>query len=103
MAAAAETRTARQHPADDSATIEDMTADSNVEEFAEGSKINAGKNQQDGRKMFFGGLSWDTRRKELTEYLPRFGEVVDCTIKKLRSPEDREDLESCLSKTLLSC
>lgn len=47
-AAAAATRTARQHPpADSSATMEDMNEYSNIEEFAEGSKINASKNQQD--------------------------------------------------------
>lgn len=46
--ATATTRTARQHPtADNSATMEDMNEYSNIEEFAEGSKINASKNQQD--------------------------------------------------------
>ncbi|CAD7691846.1 unnamed protein product [Nyctereutes procyonoides] len=67
-------RTARQHPpADNSATVEDMNEDSNIEEFAEGSKSksNASKNQQDDGKI----------KKDLTEYLSRFGEVVDCTIK----------------------
>ena len=47
-AAAAATRSARQHlPADHSAAMEDMNEYSNIEEFAEGSKINASKNQQD--------------------------------------------------------
>lgn len=47
-ASAAATRTARPlAPADGSATMEDMNEYSNIEEFAEGSKINASKNQQD--------------------------------------------------------
>uniref|UniRef100_A0A8W4FB47 CARG-binding factor N-terminal domain-containing protein n=2 Tax=Sus scrofa TaxID=9823 RepID=A0A8W4FB47_PIG len=47
-AAAAATRTARPHPpADNPAAVEDMNEYSNIEEFAEGSKINASKNQQD--------------------------------------------------------
>lgn len=50
-AAAAGTRTARPHPAAaaaaGSATMEDVNEYSNLEEFAEGSKINASKNQQD--------------------------------------------------------
>ena len=49
--------------------------------FAEGSKINTSRDQQDDGKMFIGGWSWDTRKKDLTEYLSQFGDVVDCMVK----------------------
>ena len=40
-----------------------------MEEFAEVSKINVSKNQQDDGKMLIGGLSWDRSKGDLAEYL----------------------------------
>ncbi|KAJ1061041.1 hypothetical protein K5549_002328 [Capra hircus] len=81
-AAAAATRSARQHlPADHSAAMEDMNEYSNIEEFAEGSKINASKNQQDdGVKSKLHNLKRyidsNSNNKREEEVLQLVGEVV---------------------------
>jgi len=46
-----------------------------------GAFSSASKNEADPRKMFIGGLSWQTTVEELKEFFTQFGEVKDATIK----------------------
>lgn len=40
-----------------------------------------GNEDEDSRKLFVGGLSWETTAKDLREYFTKFGEVEHCNLK----------------------
>ncbi|XP_005100809.1 heterogeneous nuclear ribonucleoprotein D-like isoform X2 [Aplysia californica] len=39
------------------------------------------EDDEDDRKVFVGGLSWETTTKDLREYFEKYGEVTNCTLK----------------------
>jgi RNA recognition motif-containing protein len=40
-----------------------------------------GQKPEDDRKLFVGGLTWDTTPEDLREYFANFGTILDCSIK----------------------
>jgi len=44
------------------------------------SDVNSQK-PEDDRKLFVGGLTWDTTQDDLHEYFSNFGNILDCSIK----------------------
>ncbi|CAF4608976.1 unnamed protein product, partial [Rotaria magnacalcarata] len=40
-----------------------------------------GQKPEDDRKLFVGGLTWDTTQDDLHEYFSSFGNILDCSIK----------------------
>ncbi|CAH8589790.1 unnamed protein product [Schistosoma bovis] len=65
------------------------------------------ENDDDSRKLFVGGLSWETNENDLKEYFSRWGKVTQCIIKLDRFTGNSRGFgfvtlenEDCVSKVL---
>lgn len=53
----------------------------------------------DTRKLFVGGLSWETTQENLQRFFQRYGEVIDCVVmKNNESGRSRGQCQHCIAE-----